>query len=297
MKKILLVLFLLLFVSGCNINLNQNNNDNNDKLPNQNQQEENPDNTQTEGSVITNTYGEFSISSVVKDAYSKNADIITFTKPGEYTVSGTLNGSLAFSKNIADSVTLYLNSAKITSEDYHAIFWMSDAGKIEIKAMENTVNEITINAKGTNLFSAIESENNIEIGGSGKLAIKANQRHAIKGSNITVKGNVDLTIEAVKDGLHGKQIIISGGNTKINNCTDALQAEINSSNLKGTILIEEGILTIENCKRAFRATTSVTIEPLTGLIVTVNVNHTQILHETLGFNVSSGTLFVDGTQY
>lgn len=291
MKKLLLLL-ILFSLASCSIEFDsgQNGTTNNPNIVN-------PDKTENDGAIVTTTYGDFKISSVVKDGFSKADDIITFSKAGEYTVSGTLNGSLVFSANIDDSVTLYLNNAKINSEDYHAIFWMKDMGKIEIKAMENTENEITVNAKGANLYSGIESENNIEIGGSGKLTIKANQRHAVKGSNITVKGNVDLNIEAVKDGLHGKHVVISGGNTKITNCTDAIQAETNSNNLKGTILVEEGILTISNCKRAFRATTSLTIEQLAGVTITINVNNTQIVKETLTYNYVSGTFLVDGINY
>lgn len=295
MKKVLCLLVILFMLGGCSLNSNNSNDNNN----NQNEDLDTvaPDDTEQVGNVITNTFGDFKISSIVSDAYSKSGNTITFTKPGEYTVSGTLNGSLVFDSSITDSVTLYLNNATINSIDNHAIYWMKDSGKIEIKAIQDTINTITVKADSSKLFSTIESENNIEIGGSGKLTLKGFQRHAVKGSNIEIKGNVELTIEALKDGLHGKHILISGGVTTINNCTDAIQADVNSSNLKGTIIVEDGSMTINNCKRAFKAAVSLTIEVLAGCSVIINVNNTTTLFETLTLNYVSGTFLVNGENY
>lgn len=294
MKKIFFVFLVLISLTGCTLyyeddTLDSGNGDNNTPV--------NPDDSNVEGSVITNKYGDFYISSTVENSYSKSGDIITFTKPGEYTLSGTLTGSLHFASNIGGSVTLYLNNVNITSSNSHGIYFMSEVGKVEIKTMENTSNSITVTADSTKLFSAIESENNIELGGSGSLVIKGLQRHAVKGSNIEVKGNINLTIEAVKDGLHGKQVLISGGNTTIKNCTDAIQAEVNTNNLKGTIKVEDGTLTITDCKRAFRASVSLTVEVVTGGNVVINVNNTTTPLEVPTVNYVSGTFKINGVNY
>ena len=194
MKKIIFVIIVLFTLCSCTLNYG----DDQFKTPTDSGQVDNtpvePEDTQINGSVITNRYGDFTISSTVSDSYSKSGEIITFIKPGEYTLSGSLNGSLHFDSNIGGSVTLYLNNANITSVNSHGIYFMSEIGKVEIKAMENTTNSIIVAEDSTKLFSAIESENNIEIGGSGTLNIKGSQRHAVKGSNIEVKGNVTLTI-------------------------------------------------------------------------------------------------------
>lgn len=304
MKKFIYLLIVLFLLSGCSGNNNSSNNNNDSSNDTTNDTENNNQNSNNESNgntssdnIITNTFGDFTISSLIPNAYSKDGQTITFSKAGEYTVSGTFNGTLEFKVDSTESVTLYLNNANINSTNNHAIYWMNDTGKIEIKAVENTTNEIKVSEHTTNLFSAIESENNIEIGGSGKLSIKGYQRHAIKGSNIEIKGNVDLTIEALKDGLHGKQVLITGGNTKIINCTDAIQAEINSNKQKGTITVEEGILTINNCKRAFRADTSVTIKQLTGCTITINVNDVEELFECIKFDYVNGTFLVNGAAY
>lgn len=297
MKKLVYLFVLLFAISGCSLNINNADSNKDDSNLNENVPTVAPDNSEQVGNVITNTFGDFKISSVVNNAYTKNGNVIKFTKGGEYTVSGTLNGSLVFDSSIIDSVTLFLNNANITASDNHAIYWMKDTGKIEVKAVENTTNTITVKADASKLFSAIESENNIEIGGSGKLTIKGLQRHAVKGSNIEIKGNVNLIIEADKDGLHGKHILISGGNTTIKNCTDAIQADVNSSNLKGTILVEEGTLTITGCKRAFKATVSLTIEQITGSTVTINVNSTSTAVETPTINYVSGKFYINGASY
>lgn len=298
MKKFIFILLLVFILGGCSIN-EADSNDNNKtpviQLPSETPVA--PDDVVVEGNNTTTKFGEFSVTTALKDSVSKSGNVIVFTKPGEYTLSGKLEGSLFFSADINESVTLYLNNANITAKENHGIYWMSNDFKIEIKTVENTTNSITVLADSSKLFSAIESENNIELGGSGKLTIKGNQRHAVKGSNIEVKGNIELHIEAVKDGLHGKQILISGGNTIITNCTDAIQADVNSSNLKGTIRVEEGILTINSCKRAFRAAVSLTVEQLPGLTLTINVNQTQITVEAPKINYNSGTFKVNGANY
>ena len=303
MKKIICLMLLIFVLCSCNVgdstsdDTDNNNQDNTQDNTNNNENTNTPGNNVEESKEVTTTFGNFTISSLNSNAYSKNGQTITFTKAGEYTVSGSFEGSLVFNVDSKESVTLYLNNAKITSVDNHTIYWMNNTGKIEVKAMENTVNEINVKVHAMNLYSAIESENNIEIGGSGKLSINGGQRHAVKGSNIEIKGNVDLTIEAIKDGLHGKQVLITGGNTKINNCTDAIQVDVNSSNLKGTITIEEGNLTISNCKRAFKATTSVTIKQLAGCTITIKVNNTETLFETAKVNYVNGTFLVNGSAY
>jgi hypothetical protein len=297
MKKIIFIMIVLFTLCSCTLKYGSDQ----IKTPNNDGQVDNtpvePDDSEISGSVITNKYGDFTISSTVSDSYSKSGDIITFTKPGEYTLSGSLNGSLHFDSNIGGSVTLYLNNANITSINSHGIYFMSDIGKVEIKAMENTINSITVAADSSKLFSAIESENNIEIGGSGTLNIKGLQRHAVKGSNIEVKGNVTLNIEAIKDGLHGKQVLISGGNTTISNCTDAIQAEVNNNNLKGTIKIEDGTLIITSCKRAFRASVSLTIEVIAGGNVIININNTSTVFEVPSVSYVSGTFKINGVDY
>ena len=295
MKKIIYLLILIFVISGCSFNdetVDDNGNNSNNSTNDSTNNNQSPD----EGNLDENDK-EFMISTLIPNSYSISGQTITFTKAGEYTVSGTFNGSLVFKVDTAESVTLYLDNAKIVSTDNHAMYWMNDTGKIEIKAIEKTSNEIIVSSHSTNLYSAIESNNNIEIGGSGKLVIKGLQRHAIKGSNIEVKGNVDLTIEAVKDGLHGKQVLFTGGNTKINNCTDAIQVEKNSNNLKGTITVEEGILEISNCKRAFRAESSVTIKQLIGCTLIINVNGVEELYECANFNYVDGTFLVNGSSY
>ena len=290
MKKILCLLVLIFVLCGCNTNNGTNDNNNNQTNDSGNS------NVSGNGMVIT-TYDNFKISSLNKDAHSKTGQTITFTKAGEYTVSGSFDGSLVFNVSSTESVTLFLDNAKIHAVDNHAIYWMNDTGKIEIKAVENTINEISVKVHAVNEYNAIESENNIEIGGSGQLTINGGQKHAVKGSNIEIKGKVNLSITAVKDGLHGKQILISGGNTKIYDCTDAIQADVNNSNLKGTITIEDGSLTISNCKRAFRATKTVTIEQLAGCTITINVNNTETLFETAKINYVNGKFLVNGAAY
>lgn len=256
MQKILFIFILFLCLSGCTLD-NQEDSTTDETIPTTIDGNTTPDIT-TPDEILTNEYliGDFKITTSVVNGFTFDENVINFTEPGEYIVSGIFNGSLIFSETILDSVELYLNNAHITGSTLPAIYWKKDAGKIEIKAMADTINTITQSSNIALLNAAIESENNIELGGSGSLTISGLQKHAVKGSNITVKGNVKLDISAVGDGFHAKHVLFTGGFSVFHHCTDAVQADVNKNNQKGTILVEAGTIIIKNTNTAFQATTS-----------------------------------------
>lgn len=290
MKKILFIFILFLCLSGCTLG-NAETSIPNEIIPTTKDENTTPNVTTPEvttpevttpNETLSNEYliGDFKITTNILNGFTFDENVINFTEPGEYIVSGSFNGSLIFSENILGSVELYLDNAHITGSTLPAIYWKKDSGKIEIKAMAETINTITQSSNPALLNAAIESENNIELGGSGSLTISGLQKHAVKGSNITVKGNVKLDISAVSDGFHAKHVLFTGGFSVFHHCSDAVQAEVNKNNQKGTILIEAGTIIIKNTNTAFQADTSLKsiakIDLETNLPVSIIISITSV---------------------
>ena len=238
----------------------------------------------------------FLITTQVKDGYtqasSNGQTVYTFTKGGEYTLSGSLDGCLVFDAGLIESVTLYLDNCTINSKT-GAIYWNSEVGKIEIKAISGTENQIVAGLDGAlDVNSAIDSNNNVELGGSGKLTVISHSKHAVKGSNVEIKGSVTLTIKAVKDGLHAKQVSVVGGDTVISDCIDGIQADLNSKGFKGTFSMTGGTLTIKNCGTAIQAQASVTVTA--GVL---KVNNCAKFLKTATYDIAPSTTTVDGVSF
>lgn len=289
MKKILIIMSLLflLALTGCKI----------------------VDNTEstvksTTDITLPSYQNSLDITTDVVDGYLEGSNKITFAKGGTYTLKGTFNGSLVFASSLQEAVTLILNEAYLYNDSMEVISWQSDVSKIEIKAQNDTVNKIEVLHNNKYEVNAINSENNVELGGKGTLIIVGAQKHAVKGSNIVVKGNVTLDITAEKDGLHGKQITFNGGNTTIHDCNDAMEANINSKGNKGTIAITNGTIKIDNCITAFKAEMSLKIieRALTATeeagVINIKITKTEVTIDSPETDISSTVTFtVDGAKY
>lgn len=246
-----------------------------------------------------------SVSSIEKEAFRVTTDVVdgytsqvvndetiyTFTKSGDYVISGYLKGKLLFDSSLITlSSKLFLNNVTIESTS-QCIFWQSESKKIELSPLENTNNYLF----NTGIESTVESNNNIAISGSGNLKINS-AKHALDGSDITISETVNLDIEVSKDAFHGKQIFIEGGNTSIKNSDDAFQVEVNSKGNKGLFSMTGGNVTIDNCNSAVKADTSISITA--GNMIITNCKSVFIpCINTPTISVVSGTTTIDGVDY
>ncbi len=261
-------------------------------------------NTSSNKEISTNNQGisssliedsKFTITSNIVDAYSvsQNGDetIYTISKSGEYTLSGSLNGQILLANTLDTSVKLNLNNVSITSS-LQCIFWQSDIKKIELIPLNNTANSLT----STGLQSCVESNNNIEISGYGSLCITSKNKHALDGSNLTVNESPKLTINASKDGFHGKNILINGGDLTISNVDDAFQVDINSKNSKGTFTMTNGNINVTNANSIVKADTSITVQG--GKINATNCEGTFIQNTNIPvISIVENSVIIDGQPY
>lgn len=251
--------------------------------------------SETSNSISSTEKEAFKITTDVVDGYTSQVvndeTIYTFTKSGDYVISGYLKGKLLFDSSIIDlSSKLFLNNVTIESTS-QCIFWQSESKKIELSPLENTNNYLL----NTGIESTVESNNNIAVSGSGNLKITS-VKHALDGSDITISETVNLDIEASKDAFHGKQVFIEGGNTSIKNCDDAFQVEVNSKGNKGLFSMTSGNIAIDNCNSAVKADTTISITA--GKMTITNCKSVFIpCINTPTISVVSGTTTVDGVDY
>ena len=207
--------------------------------------------------TVTST---LTVATTVEDGFTfdeANSKLI-INKSGEYTITGSLNGSIECASTLLEKVTLILDGATITSDDA-AITWLSEKSKVEIKAKKDTTNFLVTNASLVNETSTVVSNNNVEFGGKGTLNITNSHKHAVSASEVIIKGEVELNVTAaIKDGIHAKQIDILSGNITITATKDAIEAEVNSKGNKGTFTMTGGTLTIKDSAVGIKAQTSIT---------------------------------------
>lgn len=145
---------------------------------------------------------------------------ITISKGGDFTLSGTLNGSITVSCN--EKVKLRLDGAAITSSNSPCIY-IEQADKAYITLEDGTDN--TLDSSATE-HGALYSKENLEIKGDGSLNIRSAAGHGIKASdNLTIEsGKIDIS--AAGDGINVNDTLsITGSEININAIGDGIDCE------------------------------------------------------------------------
>lgn len=180
------------------------------------------DSTASSVSIKSNSYE--------NDSWKENKETINLsdlsenrlliTKGGDYTLSGTLSGSVTV--NTEDRVRLRLAGVTITSDNSPCIY-IENADKAYIAIEDGTENRLTAN---TCESGAVYSKDNLEIKGSGTLNIISDAGHGIKASdNLTIEGG-DISITAKGDGIHVNDTFkIKGGSVKTEALGDGIESE------------------------------------------------------------------------
>ena len=118
----------------------------------------------------------------------RDSGVVRITRPGNYTVSGSVNdGGLVV--NVDDgTVTITLDGAKIVNNYGPAISIEKAGGTVNVVARENTNNYLTNGLFGDDTGAVIYSYGSLGISGSGALYLNA--RH---GEGIVTKGHLEVT--------------------------------------------------------------------------------------------------------
>lgn len=149
-----------------------------------------------------------------------NENQLLITDGGDYTLRGTLSGSI--SVNSEEKVKLRLSDVNITSDSAPCIYF-ENADKAYITVSDGTENSLTsIDCES----GVIYSKDNLEIKGNGTLNIVSDAGDGIKASdNLTVEsGNINIT--AHNDGIHINDTFhMKDGNIKIDAAEDGIDSE------------------------------------------------------------------------
>ena len=192
----------------------------------------------------------------------KHSYIVTGRFEGRFLVNDT---TLTEYKGI----TFKLNNAILSNnEEGGSVFLYQPHSKaITIEALKDTNNSVT--AKGT----AISSVNNVNLCGSGTIAIKSATEHAVKGDDVRCYGSATINIDGSgKDGLHGKNFFTDdggdGAEKKIFNGTINLKAITkqafdfcNDKDWSGSInLISTSVVNVVSCENVFKSDTKIVLD-------------------------------------
>ncbi len=188
-------------------------------------------------------------------------NVITVKDEGTYVISGTLNnGRIIVDAEDSDKVHLVLMGASITCND-NAPIYIKNADKVVITLEENTDNFLTdgseyVQSDDENVDGVIFSKADLTLNGSGALTVTGNYKHGIVSKDdLVITGGV-YTINAVKDGLNGKDCIkIKDGTFSINVSEgNGMQSKNSDNAAKGYIYICGGEIAITNCQEGIEAT-------------------------------------------
>lgn len=187
-------------------------------------------------------------SGITYDNARKEFLILNNVDQAEYWVSGTSNSRIRFSPSCKESAILILNSANITtSSGSSPVLWESDLKKLELKVQKGTENYLTATRDDV---SAVESINNLDIGGGGVLNLSSKNASCINCDNFTLKGTGVFNVNS--DGKHGikcksfdvKERTTFTCNISATKC--GIKADGNVQNGKGYVNILSGTIKINS---------------------------------------------------
>ena len=191
-----------------------------------------------EGTVITLNGSSASVSGEGAEA---NGSTVTITKEGSYILRGSLDGMVIVDTTNDSKVQIILDNAEI-SKDSSAPIYVKQADKVTLTLADGSSNTITntgdfVAIDEEDIDAAIYSKDDLVINGNGSLSVSSQKGHGIKSSDDAVITNGTITVDAAKDGLHGKEHVqVDGGNIKITA----------AEGIEGTIVtINDGDITID----------------------------------------------------
>lgn len=189
-------------------------------------------------------------------------NVVTITSGGCYYITGILENGQIIVDSGKNNVTLLLDNAQIKSETSSAIY---------VKSAKNTV--IELNDKSLNYVedattyqneddcdSAIFSNDDLYITGSGVLNVKANFNDGIKSKDDFSVLSGNIVIDSVDDGIVGKDSVsVKNGNIKITAGGDGIKSTNDEDDAKGYVAIENGTFDITAQADGIQAETNINI--------------------------------------
>lgn len=163
------------------------------------------------------------------DGVSGENGVITFTKGGDFEITGTFAGQL--SVDTTDRIKLRLSGVNITNSTGSTIY-VKNADKAYITLTEDTENILTDGESYTsgdeNETACITSRDDLKIKGNGSLTVNGNYNHGIDCSDDLEISNGSITVNSKNNGIHVNDTMeIAGGDITVNSTDHALHSKTN----------------------------------------------------------------------
>lgn len=195
---------------------------------------------------------EFSFEGDETSSFTKEGQVYTILKGGEYTAKGKLENGKIVVNAPDEKVTIRLEGASMSSSTDSIIF-AEDADKVTIKAIDGTYNEIldqrdlkSETDEDETGSAAIYGKTDLAIQGAGSLFVSSTYNNGIHTKKDLEIKKLTLKVEAIHNALKGNNSIsISSGNLIIiSRGGDGLKTSdskvTSKGNQKGTISISGG---------------------------------------------------------
>ena len=174
-------------------------------------------------------------------------------QPGTYVLSGTLKGQLFISVDKTTKVHLVFKGFTV-HEDALSPILCERADKVVITLADGTENYVNDMHSGFvdggtppdgRNAGAIHAKMGLTINGNGSLTVNSTYRHGIvSNSNLRIVSG-DITVNAVEEGLKGKESVsIRGGNILIASCDDGIKVNQADEEDQGFFAMEGGTVKI-----------------------------------------------------
>ncbi|WP_425591805.1 carbohydrate-binding domain-containing protein [Actinomyces procaprae] len=200
---------------------------------------------------------------------SVDGSTITITGAGTYVLTGELTDGKVIVNADGAEVRLVLDDASISNTSGPAID-IQDAGSAVVVLAAGTENTLTDGETYADTgedapTAALFSSDTVVLTGTGSLTVTGNHNDAISSKNgLVIQGAPTLTVDAVDDGIRGKDyLVISGGTITITAGGDGLKSTEDDDEAMGFIALGAADITITSGDDGVSATTDVTVDGTT----------------------------------
>lgn len=226
-----------------------------------------------------------------------------------YTLSGYFNGRIVVANpdglSSYKGVTLRLNGAYLENDavDEFVVDYQNSKKYLAIDCVAGSVNYLD------GVFTSVNSENNLRVGGEGALFVLSENGHGLKcQGDLRLFGNGNITVDAAADGLHGYEFYTNDGESPAVGYTGTLSIEnvgeqaidmcdgsgSSTDPWKGSIVVDSGAkIVISGAQNVARA--NIRVDIYGSLIAETIVDVSPIITKNTGLlsvNVYEGATFV-----
>lgn len=188
-----------------------------------------------------------SIETDIKDGYSFENGIYSFTKAGIYRITGEFSEGQLYVEAPDEQVELHLAGVKLSSSK-NAVIFVEDADEVKIKAIDGTINYLTDNRVGVKNSdedgsACVYSKDDLKIQGQGTLFVCSSYNNGIQSKNDIKIKNLTLEVTAPNNAVKGNDsITIESGTVNVTSTEgDGLKTKNTDISSKGK---QRGIIDI-----------------------------------------------------